>query len=93
MTNSEKAKERARQIFPCPNEDEQRRITELAYNDACEWKDKQFREYLKSERKHYEKKYDLLKDNEFNQPEADKSWCIYHYLDEIINELFKEEKK
>lgn len=30
------------QVFPCPNESEQRRIVELAYNDACNWKDKQF---------------------------------------------------
>lgn len=29
MTNQEKARERARQVFPCPNEDEQRRIVEL----------------------------------------------------------------
>ena len=46
MTNKEKARERARQVFPCPNEDEQRRIVELAYNDACNWKDKMFKEFL-----------------------------------------------
>ena len=39
MTNKEKAKERAMQVFPCPNESEQRRIVELAYNDACNYKD------------------------------------------------------
>ena len=50
MTNSEKAKERAMLVFPCPNEYEQRRLAELAFIDACNWKDQQFKEYLEKKR-------------------------------------------
>lgn len=53
MTNKEKAKERAMQVFPCPNESEQRRIVELAYNDACNYKDQQFKELLSNAVKAY----------------------------------------
>lgn len=75
MTNQEKAKERAMQVFPCPNEGEQRRIAELAYNDACNWKDHQFKEYLEKKKSEYGIDYDVN---------------ALELLNEIINELFKE---
>lgn len=98
MTNIEKAKEIAEKTIVDASTSFLGWINEMS-TDFCVWsalemaelKDAQFKEYLENERKHYEKKYNLLKDNEFNQTEADKAWCIYHYLDAIINELFKED--
>ena len=86
MTNEEKAKERARQVFPCPNEDEQRRIVELAYNDACGWKDNQFKEYL-------EKKNTEISNTKAKLGRNDADYMLYTlkslFIDEIINELFE----
>lgn len=75
MTNKEKARERARQVFPCPNEDEQRRIVELAYNDACQWKDKQFKDIIAQVRKWLDEqvKLDQLDLVEFDM-EIEKCW-------------------
>ena len=78
MTNEEKAREVAKQVFPCSNEGEQRRIVELAYNRACKWKDQQLKEYLEKKRKQY---------TECNNVPA---WIT---LDKIINELFGGKQK
>lgn len=59
-----------------------------AYELALDEKDQQFKEYLERMRDYYQRKYELLKDDEPYQIAADEAWCKWHNTEEIINELF-----
>ena len=81
MTNSEKAREYAAEKFKVNPESKKWNIT-TTYMSACEWKDQQFKKYLEK------KKVDLA------SRRAEVGINIYvgqNLLDEIINELFKED--
>ena len=85
MTNSEKALEYAAEKFKVNPESKKWNIT-TTYMSACEWKDRQFKEYLEK------KKADIEQGILHSNPliDGDRWYGRGDIINEIINELFGE---
>ena len=87
MTNEEKAIEFYRTRYLTGEERKKMHERRVGFVQGAEWKDRQFKEYLEKKKE----KLVRLQDDVSNQREFDLIDYRISLIDEIINELFKED--